>query len=277
MKLESSTPLMDTNPASPTPLLAPPPVIVVDKLYKRYTRVEAQTSLRHEALILIRRLVQRRDDYKATQFYALKDINFTVQKGESVGIVGRNGSGKTTLLRVLAGIARPTSGTAHVTGRLTALLGLGAGFLRDLSGRKNIYLNAAIYGMPPHEVDQIIEQIIDFSEIRDFIDTPIKHYSSGMNARLAFSVAVHILPEIIFLDEVLAVGDAAFQKKCIDHIHKLKAEGRTILFVSHDTASVAALCSRAIWLHYGKVIMDGPSADVLPHYAAEAHLMPAPR
>ena len=186
------------------------PVIIAQKVYKRYRRIEHRLSLRHEAASLLRRVLTRQSEMEAKPFYALQDVSFSVNKGEAVGIVGRNGSGKTTLLRILSGIARPTSGTVAVHGRFTALIGLGAGFLPDLSGRKNIYLNAAIYGMAPHEVDAIIEDIIDFSEIRDFIDTPIKYYSSGMNARLGFSVAIHILPDIIFLDEVLAVGDAAF-------------------------------------------------------------------
>lgn len=275
--LAPATPAL--KPTMPAPPTTDAPIIRVENLYKRYTRVEARTSLRHEAMSVLRRMVTRglgtqRDDLQDKQFYALEDVSFTVNRGESVGIVGRNGSGKTTLLRLLAGIARPTSGTAQVMGRFTALIGLGAGFLPDLSGRKNIYLNAALYGIPPAAVEPILEDIIDFSEIRPFIDSPIKHYSSGMSARLAFSVAVHILPDIIFLDEVLAVGDAAFQDKCVERIHQMRSEGRTILFVSHAAAAVQSLCPRTIWLHYGKLIMDGPSADVLARYDAEATHLP---
>lgn len=251
------------------------PVIVVQNVYKRYRRLQHRVSLRHEAASLVRRLFTRQSQMEATPFYALENVSFSVDQGEAVGIIGRNGSGKTTLLRILSGIARPTSGTALVRGRFTALIGLGAGFLPDLSGRKNIYLNAAIYGMNPQQVDAIIEEIIDFSEIRDFIDTPIKYYSSGMNARLAFSVAIHILPDIIFLDEVLAVGDAAFRDKCIARVNQLKNEGRTLLFVSHDANAVADLCPRSIWLHYGKLLLDGSTEEVLKRYESEAHLLPA--
>lgn len=247
------------------------PVIVVEDVSKRYYRREYRPSLRHEALSMLRRLMRRTSALHAEPFFALHGVSFAVQRGESIGIVGRNGSGKTTLLRLLSGIARPTQGRVEVRGRFAALIGLSAGFLPELSGRKNIYLNAAIQGVPPGQVDGLIEAIIDFAEIRPFIDTPVKHYSSGMAARLGFSIAVHILPELVFIDEVLAVGDAAFQEKCAERMLRLKAEGRTLLFVSHAAAAIQALCERTLWLHNGRLMLDGPTDAVLAAYATAMH------
>jgi ABC-type polysaccharide/polyol phosphate transport system ATPase subunit len=256
---------------TPTERKADPPVIVVEQVSKRFVRTEHRPSLRHEALSLFKKMLRRSVMFQNQPFYALQDVSFSVQGGESVGIVGRNGSGKTTLLRLLAGIARPTTGHVEIRGRYAALIGLSAGFLPDLSGRKNIYLNAAIHGLAPRETDKIIDQIIDFAEIRPFIDTPIKHYSSGMAARLGFSIVVHILPDIVLLDEVLAVGDAVFQEKCVERMLKLKAEGRTLLFVSHSAASVEMLCERVIWLHDGHLMTDGPAHEVLEQYQEATH------
>ncbi len=243
---------------------ATPPIIQVEGVYKRYARTEYRPSLRHEALSLLRRLIGKQTVVQP--FYALQDITFSLQRGESVAIVGRNGSGKTTLLKLLAGIMRPTQGSVRVNGRFAALIGLQAGFISELSGRKNIYLNAAFHGVMPRQIEPYVEDIIDFAEIRPFIDTPVKHYSSGMSARLGFSIAIHVLPEIIFLDEVLAVGDAAFQHKCIAHMLKLRSEGRTIVFVSHDAGAVRMLCERALWLHKGRLRMDGEADLVLEEY-----------
>lgn len=242
------------------------PAIIVENVSKRYMRTERRLSLRHEAVNILRRLLRRESSELAKPFWALRDVNFTINKGEAVAIVGRNGSGKTTLLRLLSGISRPTTGRVEVNGRFAALIGLSAGFLPELSGRKNIYLNAAIHGVPPRDVEPLVEAIIDFAEIQDFIDTPVKHYSSGMGARLGFSIAVHILPDIVFLDEVLAVGDAAFQEKCNTRMLQLKAEGRTMLFVSHSAEAVQMLCDRALWLHKGRLKMDGPTRLVLDSY-----------
>lgn len=242
------------------------PIIAVEHLYKRYERMEYRPSLRHEALSLIRRLLRRTSTMHAEKFYALHDVSFTIHRGESVGIVGRNGSGKTTLLRVISGVVQPTSGRVTVRGSFAALLGLAAGFLPELSGRKNVYLNAAIYGVPPRQIDDIIDDIIDFAEIRPFIDTPVKRYSSGMLARLGFSIAIHIVPDIVLLDEVLAVGDAAFQEKCQRRMHEIRDQGRTLLFVSHSAYEVTEMCERAIWLHDGRLMADGPSAQVVAQY-----------
>lgn len=254
---------------SATPAEAP--VIEVIGLSKRYFRQEYRASLRHEALSLVRRALSRRRERRAQPFLALRDVSFRVRRGEALAIVGRNGSGKTTLLRLLAGIATPTSGSVAVRGRHAALIGLNAGFLTELSGRKNIYLNAAMYGVPPRGVDAIVEAIIDFAEIRPSIDTPVKHYSSGMAARLGFSIAVHVLPEIIFIDEALAVGDLAFQEKCMARMQELKAEGRTLVFVSHAPATVQELCERALWLDAGVLKLDGPTGEVLAAYLAALH------
>lgn len=201
-------------------------------------------------------------------FWALRGVSFTVDAGESVAIIGRNGAGKTTLLRLLADISEPTAGTIGVQGHSVALLGLGAGFDNERTGRENIYLNAAIYGIAPREVAAIIEPILVFAELGDFIDRPIKRYSSGMRARLAFSIAIHILPDIIMLDEILSVGDAAFQIRCLERIDQMKSEGRTILLVSHSNSSIRQLCERAIWLNEGRIMQDGATAEVLANYTA---------
>jgi lipopolysaccharide transport system ATP-binding protein len=242
------------------------PIIVVKNVTKRYLRTTETLSLRHEALSILRRVLKRALLPPRPHLYALKNISFSVDQGESIGIVGRNGSGKTTLLRVLAGITRPTDGKVKIEGKFTALIGLGAGFLPNLSGRKNIYLNAAMHGIAPGKTSTLFDSIVEFSELQDYLETPVKHYSSGMAARLAFSIAVHILSDIIFLDEVLAVGDSAFQEKCFARIQQLKAEKRTILFVSHDPIAVNNLCERTIWLNSGELVMDGATDQVLDHY-----------
>ena len=242
-------------------------VIRVSHVYKQYRQGAFNLSLRHEAGVALKRILGRYVRKEtAAPFFALHDITFSVQAGEAIGIVGRNGAGKTTLLRLLSGITKPTSGTVNVLGRFATLIGLNAGFNQDMSGRKNIYLNAAIFGMPPSETAVIEQQIIDFADIGTFIDLPVKVYSSGMLARLGFSIAIHILPEIIFLDEVLAVGDEAFVRKCKERILGFRQEKRTIVLVSHSTEWVNTLCDRAIWLENGHIRMDGPAADVLAAY-----------
>jgi ABC-type polysaccharide/polyol phosphate transport system ATPase subunit len=245
-----------------------PPVIIADHVYKRYQRSTHQVSLRHEAQRLLARAFHRGQPPADEPFWALQDVNFTIRAGESVALVGRNGAGKTTLFRVLCGITHASQGRAIVHGRFATLIALGAGFNFERTGRENIYLNAAIQGVPPREVKTFIEEIIAFSELGEFIDAPVKRYSSGMITRLGFSIAVHIFPDIIFIDEVLAVGDAAFQQKCMERIMAMKAEGRTLMFVSHAAQTVRDLCERAIWLHHGVVQMDGPTGDVLDHYDA---------
>jgi lipopolysaccharide transport system ATP-binding protein len=245
-----------------------PPVIVADHVYKRYRRQTHQVSLRHEAQRLLSRAWHGPSRTVDEPFWALQDVTFTVHAGESVALIGRNGAGKTTLFRVLCGITHASQGRATVHGRFATLIALGAGFNFERTGRENIYLNAAIQGVPPRAVKDYIEEIIAFSELGDFIDAPVKRYSTGMVTRLGFSIAAHIFPDIIFIDEVLAVGDAAFQVKCKDRIAAMRAEGRTLMFVSHSAETVLELCDRAIWLHQGQVRMDGPAGDVLDHYEA---------
>ena len=245
------------------------PIILVEHVYKRYKRNERQVrTLRHDAMAMLKGFLGKSINGlpEIEPFYALQDIDFSIQKGEAVGIVGRNGSGKTTLLRVMSGITRPTMGRVEVQGRFAALIGLGAGFKIGLSGQQNIYLNAAIHGISPKHVNEIIGDIIAFSELEDFIELPVSRYSSGMMARLAFSVAIHILPDIVFIDEVLAVGDMAFQEKCLERIQQMKKDGHTIVFVSHSATAVQLLCERSIWIHNGVMKMDDSSAKVLEAY-----------
>ena len=200
-------------------------------------------------------------------FWALKDINFNVNKGEIVGIIGRNGAGKTTLLKILSRITYPTQGEVRIRGRVASLLEVGTGFHPELTGRENIYFNGSILGMKKKEIDKKLDEIIAFAEIEKFIDTPVKRYSSGMQVRLAFSVAAHLEPEILLVDEVLAVGDLLFQKKCLGKMGDVASkEGRTILFVSHNMEAIERLCSRTILLQEGRVVQDGSTSEVVKKY-----------
>jgi lipopolysaccharide transport system ATP-binding protein len=189
--------------------------------------------------------------------WALRDVSFEVKKGEVVGIIGRNGAGKSTLLKILASITEPSEGEVQLYGRVGALLEVGTGFHPELTGRENIYLNGAILGMSRAEIRRKFDEIVAFAEVEKFIDTPVKHYSSGMGLRLGFAVAAHLEPEILIVDEVLAVGDAAFQKKCLGKMSEVAGEGRTVLFVSHNTAAVQGLCERGIVLERGRLAFDG--------------------
>ncbi|MDQ7025737.1 MAG: ABC transporter ATP-binding protein [Anaerolineae bacterium] len=200
------------------------------------------------------------------QFSALQTVSFTVQQGESVAIIGRNGAGKSTLMRIISNIMRPTTGRVHIQGSYTSLLGIGTGFINNMTGRKNIYLNAAIFGKSPTEVDVLMDDIVAFADIGTFIDVPVKDYSSGMQARLAFSIIIHLLTDIVLLDEVLSVGDTAFQEKCLQRMLNLKQEGRTFLFVSHSFAAISLLCERTIWLDNGLMMIDGDTDAVLAEY-----------
>jgi lipopolysaccharide transport system ATP-binding protein len=199
-------------------------------------------------------------------FWALKDVSLQIGRGEVVGIVGRNGAGKTTLLKILSRITRPTLGEARVYGRVGSLLEVGTGFHPELTGHENIYLNGAVLGLRKAEIRRKFDDIVAFAEVGDFIDTPVKRYSSGMHMRLAFAVAAHLDPEILFVDEVLAVGDAAFQRKCLGKMSDVSREGRTILFVSHNMAAVQQLCHRAVWLDEGRIRRDGPAKSVVAEY-----------
>lgn len=204
--------------------------------------------------------------FEGDTFWALRDMSFDIAQGDVVGIVGRNGAGKSTLLKIMSSITAPTSGEVLLRGRLGCLLEVGTGFSPDLSGRENIYLSAAILGMKRQEVARRLDEIVAFADIPGFIDTPVKHYSSGMYMRLAFAVAAHLDHEILLIDEVLAVGDAAFQRKCLGKIGDEARTGRTILFVSHSASAVAALCNRALLLDAGKLVLDGKPSGVLREY-----------
>ncbi len=202
-------------------------------------------------------------------FWALQDVSFEVERGSVVGIVGRNGAGKSTLLKIVSRITEPTRGQVRLRGRVASLLEVGTGFHPELTGRENIYLNGAILGMRKSEITRKFDQIVAFAEVDRFLDTPVKRYSSGMYVRLAFAVAAHLDPDILLVDEVLAVGDAAFQEKCLGRIQKVsQGEGRTVLFVSHNMGAVARLCDRAIWLDAGSLCADGPAQDVVKRYLA---------
>jgi lipopolysaccharide transport system ATP-binding protein len=199
-------------------------------------------------------------------FWALKDVSFEIKKGELVGVIGRNGAGKSTLLKILSRITVPTEGKADLYGRVASLLEVGTGFHGELSGRENVYLNGAILGMKKAEIDRKFDEIVAFSEVEKFIDTPVKRYSSGMFVRLAFAVAAHLEPEILIVDEVLAVGDARFQKKCLSKMEEVGYQGRTVLFVSHNMQSITRLCPRVILLDGGKILQDGPSHEAVSAY-----------
>ena len=198
--------------------------------------------------------------------WALEDVSFEVKRGEIVGIIGRNGAGKSTLLKILSHITEPTGGFAEIHGRVGSLLEVGTGFHAELTGRENIYLNGAILGMKRGEIDRKFDEIVAFSEVDRFIDTPVKHYSSGMYLRLAFAVAAHLEPEVLIVDEVLAVGDASFQKKCINRMEEVGNQGRTVIFVSHNMQAVTQLCERVILLNEGRVFLDGSSHEVISAY-----------
>ncbi|WP_103667509.1 ABC transporter ATP-binding protein [Pseudanabaena sp. BC1403] len=206
-------------------------------------------------------------DDRSEEFWALKDVSFEIKQGDRVGIIGRNGAGKSTLLKILSRITEPTSGKISIKGRVASLLEVGTGFHPELTGRENIYLNGAILGMDRSEIKKKFDEIVAFAEVEKFLDTPVKRYSSGMYVRLAFAVAAHLEPEILIVDEVLAVGDAQFQKKCLGKMEDVaEKEGRTVLFVSHQMASIQKLCQRSIWLDQGQVVSDDTTQLVINNY-----------
>jgi lipopolysaccharide transport system ATP-binding protein len=200
------------------------------------------------------------------KIWALKDISFTVEPGEVLGLIGHNGAGKSTLLKILSRIVQPSEGRFELYGRVGSLLEVGTGFHPELSGRDNVFLNGAILGMKRALIEKRFDEIVAFSEIEDFIETPVKWYSTGMYLRLAFSVAVHMDTEILFVDEVLAVGDVSFQQKCMDKIQAIMNEGRTVIFVSHSMAAITRLCKRVIWINRGHLMHDGPAHEVIETY-----------
>ena len=200
------------------------------------------------------------------EFWALKDVSFEIKQGEAVGIIGRNGAGKSTLLKLLSRITEPTTGSIRLKGRVASLLEVGTGFHPELTGRENIFLNGAILGMSRAEITRKFDEIVNFAEVEKFLDTPVKHYSSGMYMRLAFAVAAHLEPEILVVDEVLAVGDAMFQKKCLGKMQDVSKGGRTVLFVSHNMGAVTSLCRSAIWLNGGRIVRSGPAREIVDGY-----------
>jgi lipopolysaccharide transport system ATP-binding protein len=249
------------------------PIIRIEKVSKHYrigAREVAYDTLRDSVMAAVRaplkRLRSRNGKSDLDSIWALKDVNFAVEPGEVVGIVGRNGAGKSTLLKILSRITEPTSGRVELYGRVASLLEVGTGFHPELTGRENIFLNGAILGMKKIEIDRKFDQIVDFAELEKFIDTPVKRYSSGMYMRLAFAVAAHLEPEILLVDEVLAVGDAAFQKKCLGKMDEAARQGRTVLFVSHNMTAINQLCPRAVLLENGQVARIGPTIDVVSQY-----------
>ena len=199
-------------------------------------------------------------------FRALDDVSFDIRKGETVGLIGRNGAGKSTMLKILARITTPTRGVALIRGRVGSMLEVGTGFHPELTGRENVYLNGSILGMSKKEIDAKFDEIVEFSEIGEFLDTPVKRYSSGMYVKLAFSIAASLDTDVLLLDEVLAVGDAAFRKKSLARMKEIAASGRTILFVSHSMGNIRDICSRCLWFDHGRVRMDGPTAEVAAAY-----------
>src|SRR5215216_563564 len=229
----------------------------VSKKYRIRRELEASSSFP-------RKLVSSRK--RKEDFWALKDISFDVQRAEALGIIGHNGAGKSTILKLLSRITTPTNGEIMINGRLSALIEVGSGFHPELTGRENVYLNGSILGMMRREITKKLESIVEFAELRQFIDTPVKRYSSGMYVRLGFSIAAHLDPDILLLDEVLAVGDASFQRKCIQRITELKKNGTTIVFISHDLRSVQQLCDRVVLLKKGRIEADGVPAETIALY-----------
>ncbi|MDO5138995.1 MAG: polysaccharide ABC transporter ATP-binding protein, partial [Oscillospiraceae bacterium] len=252
-------------------------MLKIDNISKQYRLGQISgTTLREELQRLGAKILHKEDPTRKigapeyTQgetFYALDKVSFEVKRGERIGIIGRNGAGKSTLLKLISRITAPTSGDIWLNGRVASMLEVGTGFHRELTGRENIYMNGAILGMRKKEIDSKIEDIIDFSECRQFIDTPVKRYSSGMYVKLAFSVAAHLDSEIMIMDEVLAVGDMAFQKKCLEKMNNVsKEEGRTILYVSHNMNTIRQLCNRCIVLDHGRILYDGEPEEAISTY-----------
>lgn len=260
------------------------PAIVVDNISKSY-RLGRRGSARGTLVETLSNLF-RRDDAAQVEgeiLWALRDVSFEVQVGEVVGIIGSNGAGKSTLLKILSRITSPSAGRAVIRGRVSSLLEVGTGFHMELTGRENVYMNGSILGMSKSEIDRKFDEIVDFAGVERFLDTPIKRYSSGMTVRLAFAVAAHLEPEILIIDEVLAVGDAEFQQKCLGKIGAVAGQGRTVLFVSHNLSAVQFLCERGVLLAEGRVLAQGPTDEVLARYrsrpdtARRALLDEAPR
>jgi lipopolysaccharide transport system ATP-binding protein len=266
------------------------PVIRVENLSKKYVLSHQQEKGRYKALrdviadgatSLFRQSRNPKSKIQnpgREEFWALKDVSFEIKQGDRVGIIGRNGAGKSTLLKILSRIVEPTSGKIRIKGRVASLLEVGTGFHPELTGRENIFLNGAILGMSKTEIQRKFDEIVAFAEVEKFLDTPVKRYSSGMYVRLAFAVAAHLEPEILIVDEVLAVGDASFQKKCLGKMEEVGKEGRTVLFVSHNMAAMRALCNRGLVMRQGQLVMNTSIETAINHYlledqATDAHII----
>ena len=233
--------------------------ICVKDVYKNFNvYLDKANTIKEKLLFLSRNRKEKRE--------VLKGINLNIKRGEAVALIGTNGSGKSTLLKLMTRILYPNSGTIEINGKLTSLLELGAGFHPDFSGRENIYFNASIFGLTKKEIDEKLDDIIEFSELKKFIDNPVRTYSSGMFMRLAFAVAINVNADIMLVDEILSVGDEHFQNKCIEKMLELKKQGKTMVFVTHSMESVKKLCNRAVWLYNGKIKMDGKSEEVIKKY-----------
>jgi lipopolysaccharide transport system ATP-binding protein len=245
-----------------------PPIIEIRQLGKKYALAEVQPYLALRDLVSekIRNIFTAKGKNRS-EFWALQDINLKIEQGQRVGIIGRNGAGKSTLLKILSRITPPTTGEVKIYGRVASLLEVGTGFHPELTGRENIFLNGSILGLSKKDIERSLDEIIEFSGVQKFIGTPLKHYSSGMQLRLAFAVAAHLEPEILLIDEVLAVGDIEFQKKCIGKMEEVsRAEGRTIVFVSHNLSQLQQICNRLVLIEQGKIIADGNTQDIINEY-----------
>jgi ABC-type polysaccharide/polyol phosphate transport system ATPase subunit len=244
-----------------------------DHVSKLYHIGAGRASLREALTRLPRRWLGRKrtNDHDPTEFWAMRDVSFEIGQGEALGIIGPNGAGKTTMLKLLSGITRPTEGRITVNGRIGALIELGAGFHPDLTGRENVYLNATILGLRHKEVDALFDEIVEFSGLRRFIDTPVKRYSSGMYARLGFSVAAHVNADILLVDEVLSVGDTAFQAKCVERMKHMRKQGTTVVFVSHNLMAVGGLCQKGLLMNQGRLEVFGPTEAAIRAYTNVVH------
>jgi len=242
------------------------PAVRFSHVAKRFRLGETHDTLRDLFACGVRRLLGRGTGDGRSTFWALDDVDFEVARGEAVGIIGPNGAGKSTVLKLLAGILRPDRGAVSVDGRLAALIEVGAGFHGDLTGRENLFLNGAILGMTRDEVRRKLDAIVSFAGIERFLDMPVKRYSSGMYARLGFSIAAHVEPEVLLVDEVLSVGDAVFRLRCLERMRRLVHGGTTLVFVTHDLDQMQSICGRAIVLEQGRVAHEGPARDAVGHY-----------
>jgi lipopolysaccharide transport system ATP-binding protein len=257
-----------------------PVMIRVRGLSKQYLRGHEGGRSFHGGLAALLRVFRHQtigsDPIKSATFWALDNVSFDIQYGERVGLIGRNGAGKSTLVKILSRVVYPTCGEARLRGRLVSLLEVGTGFNGDLTGRENVYMNASVHGLSRSEINDRFDDIIEFSGVHDFLDTPVKRYSSGMQMRLAFAVAAHLDPDILILDEVLTVGDLDFQQKCLERVELLVSEGRTLLFVSHSLEALTNFCDRCIWLDGGKIRADGPTEEILAEYRRSQTASPLP-